>query len=349
MRPLRATIVSYRLGQLDGVSVEAAKWAGALRRLGLSVVTVAGAGAADRLVPGLGAWDRRPPDQQVLAEALSDADVVVAENICSLPLNPAASAATAAALRGRPAVLRHHDLPWQRPGMTARVPDDPAWVHVTVNELSRRQLAERGIEAVTVYNCFCPRPPQGDREATRAALSVTDQGLLFLQPTRAIPRKDVPAGLALAEAFGATFWLTGPAEEGYGPELARRFRRARVPVIHRPAPIDMAGAYAAADVVVLPSTWEGFGNPAVEASLHGRPVVIGPYPVAGELLSLGFGWFSLDERPALGAWLSSPDPGPLEHNREVARRRLSLADLPDRIRPLLESALGRPLDPIPAG
>ena len=337
-------VVSYRLGTLDGVSVEAAKWVGALRRLGLAVTTIAGEGDADRLVAGLGAWDRVPVDEPGLRAALAGADVVVADNICSLPLNPAASAAVARALRGRPAVLRHHDLPWQRRGFTTGVPDHHRWLHVTVNELSRRQLARRGMRAVTVRNRFDPAPPAGDREGVRRVLGVAPDELLALQPTRAIPRKNVPAGLAVARAIGAAYWLTGTAEEDYGPVLARLLDGARR-VIHRPAPGGladhdrvMADAYAAADVVLLPSTWEGFGNPAVEASLHGRPVVVGPYPVAGELAGLGFRWFGLDEIAGLRHRLVHPagrDRARCAHNLAVARERLSLEGLPARLETVL--------------
>jgi glycosyltransferase involved in cell wall biosynthesis len=330
-----AAVVSYRLGGLDGVSVEAAKWAGALRALGLAVWTVAGEGGADRLVPGLGAWTDEAPDRAALTAALDGADVVVAENICSLPLNPAAAAAVAAALRGRPAVLHHHDLPWQRSGMGDAVPDDPHWVHVAITELSRRQLEERGVGAVVVRNRFALEEA-GDRRRGRAEAGIGEAARLALQPTRAIRRKNVPAGLEVARAVGATYWLTGPAEEGYGPELARLLAGAAVHVLRRPAAV-MADAYAAADVVLLPSSWEGFGNPAVEASVHRRPVVVGPYPVAEELRRLGFRWFSLTETGALRDWLDDPDPGLLEHNRKVVRRHLDLADLPAR----LEEVLGR--------
>jgi len=48
-----AAILSFRLGGTDGVSIEAEKWAGALRHLGWHVFSVAGAGPVDILLPGL--------------------------------------------------------------------------------------------------------------------------------------------------------------------------------------------------------------------------------------------------------------------------------------------------------
>lgn len=331
----RAAVVSYRLGGLDGVSVEAAKWVGALRQLGLEVWTVAGEGAADRIVPGLDAWSGAAPDRPGLDAALAGADVVVAENICSLPLNRAAHDAVADCLRGRPAVLHHHDLPWQRPGrgFGDAVPDDPHWAHVTLTDLARREMAERGVAAVTVRNSFALAAP-GDRAAGRAALGIPPETLLALQPTRAIARKNVPGGLAVAAALGATYWLTGPAEEDYGSELERELARAEVPVRRGPAEV-MTDAYAACDVVLLPSLSEGFGNPAVEGSVHLRPVVVGPYPVARELAGLGFRWFGLDQVAQVRAFLAAPDRELLEHNRAVVRRHLALDDLPGRLASVL--------------
>src|SRR5580704_10060352 len=113
-------ILSFRLGGTDGVSVEAAKWASALERLGHRVTTVAGDGPVDHLLPGLAIGAAEPPAPRDVEAALAGADLVVVENLCSLPLNPAAAAVVAAALRGRPAVLHHHDLPWQRPHLADR-------------------------------------------------------------------------------------------------------------------------------------------------------------------------------------------------------------------------------------
>ena len=121
------------------MAVEAAKWRGALTGLGFDTYTVAGHGAVDHLLPGLAIGAAEPPTTGELAGALARADLVVVENLCSLPLNPGAAAAVAASLAGRPAVLHHHDLPWQRPAYVHHPPPptDPRWRHVTINRLSQ--------------------------------------------------------------------------------------------------------------------------------------------------------------------------------------------------------------------
>ncbi|HWC38218.1 MAG TPA: hypothetical protein VG476_06800 [Acidimicrobiales bacterium] len=339
-----AAIVSFRLGGPDGVGVEAAKWAWALGQLGFSLYTVAGDGPVDRLLPGLAMDAREPPTPAEVADALAPADLVVVENLCSLPLNPDAAAVVAKCLGGRPALLRHHDLPWQRARFAhlGPPPTDDHWRHVTINDLSRRQLADWGIEAATIRNAFDTRAAPGDRAATRRAMGLDDETRLLLQPTRAIARKNVPAGLALAESLDAVYWLAGPAEEGYGPVLERVLAGARVPVIHRPGPggplAGMAGPYAACDAVVFPSTWEGFGNPTVESAIYRRPLAVGDYPVVTELVDLGFRWLRADDPAALARWLDRPDPAVLDHNADVARRHFSLSDLPAKLARLMEPA-----------
>ena len=230
----RAAILSYRLGMADGVSVTAAQWATALRRLGLHVTTMAGAGRADVLVEGLAVDAVRAPSRAQLADALDDVDLVVVDNVCSLPMNPRVGEAVAEYLAGRPAVLRHHDLPWEREqyaGLTSWPPDDPQWRHVTINEQARRALAERrGIAATTVHHGFDERPCPWRRAQVRAELGVPTGRPLVLQPTRAIARKNVDAGLALAAAVSGTFWLTGPAEDGFAAEVDRMVAAAKIPV-----------------------------------------------------------------------------------------------------------------------
>ena len=340
--PPTVALVSFRFGATDGVSVETRKWARILDRLGFRTVTVAAEGA-DRLVPGLGIADVEPPEPAALEAALADAELVVVENLCSLPLNPAAGRAVAACLRGRPAILHHHDLPWQRAhlaGITDFPPDDPAWRHVTINDLSRRQLAERGVTAVTIPNGFdTDTPPGGDRDRTRAKLGLGPGELLLVHPTRAIPRKNVAGAIALAEGLDATYWLLGPAEDGYAPELDRLLAAASVLVIHgNPDGITLADAYAAADAVALPSTWEGFGNATIEAAVHRRPLAIGDYPVAREIAAFGFRWFPADDPEPLRAFLDHPDPTLHDANLAIARRHFSLAAVETRLSHLLADA-----------
>jgi glycosyltransferase involved in cell wall biosynthesis len=343
-----AALLSYRLGGTDGVSVEAAKWESALGVLGFSTRRIAGEICGpprpdDAVLPGF-AIDApaRGADAHGLSAALDGADVVVVENLCSLPLNAPASYAASAALarhRGR-VVFHHHDLPWQRArfaGIRDLPPDLPGALHVVLNDRSRADLAVRGIAATTIRNTFDFDTPAGDRARTRIELGVRDDDVLVLQPTRAIGRKNVPGGVRFTEALApllsdrrVVYWLTGPAEDGYGPELARVTRATTLPVVVGRAAC-AADAYAAADVVVFPSTWEGFGNPVVESVIARRPLAAHRYPMLEEILASGLRLFDVDRPAEVAAFLAAPDRAMLERNIGLARRRFSLADLPGRI------------------
>jgi mannosylglucosylglycerate synthase len=307
------------------------------------VITVAGDGPVDFLIPELAMYRTGRPDRRAVERALAGVDLVLVENLCSLPLNPGASEVVADLLRSRPAVMHHHDLAWQRVATSAMPPppDDEAWLHVTINDLSRVQLAERGISATVMRNRFEMNPLPGDRTAMRSRLGIVPDEILVVQPTRAIPRKNVPGGIALAQAIGATYWLLGRAEDGYETELDRILSSAGTPVIWGSPDgkaVEMSDAYAACDVVTMPSFWEGFGNPSVESAVYRRPLAIGPYPVAAELEAFGFDWFALDESGRLAGWLVDRDEALLNHNLEVASREFALADLPDRLGDLFKTA-----------
>ena len=221
-----AALVSFRLGRADGVSVVAERWREALIDLGFDVSTVAGDGPVDRLVPGLAIDAAVEPLVAEVKEALDGFDLVVVENLLTIPMNLASvegrrrgaaraacdppssrSAVAATSLRS------DHRAAARRPFVAPRR-HQPAHAHA--------ELRERlGIEAAYIANAFDVDAPLGNRDRARAALDVADGERLLLHPVRAIERKDVPAALRLAEAVGATYWLPGPAEEGYGPTLDR--------------------------------------------------------------------------------------------------------------------------------
>lgn len=352
--------VSFRLGGHDGVSVVAQTWMDAVAGFGFEVATVAGEGPVDTVLPGLaigafpdgltgvegpGAAGAATIEEltEEVRTALAGVDLVVVENLGTIPMNLPAARAVAGALAGRPALFHHHDPPWQRPRyaeVTELPRDDPSWRHVTICDLTRRQLAERGIDAVTIRNGFDTAAPQLDRATVRVELDMPDDERIVVHPVRAIARKDVPAAIAIAEALGATYWLTGPAEEDYAPTLQRVLAAAEqrgVAVRHHPAP-SVAALNAAADVIAFPSTWEGFGNPPVEAAIHHRPAAVGHYPVAEELRSLGFRWFDPARPAELVRWLEAPDDELLAHNAAVADAHLSLEVMTERLRSLFDEA-----------
>ena len=280
-------------------------------------------------MPGLGWPVTGDPSDLDVRGAIDGADVVIVMNVCSLPLHPRAAEVVARALRGRRAVLLHLDLPWQRDAMVVPdpwPPDDPMWQHVVINEISKTQLAARGIDATVIYNAVDVDEPRGSRAIDAARP-------LLLHPARAIARKNVPAAIRLAEQLGGTYWLTGPAEEGY--PLADVLAAARCPVRHQPMS-NTADAYASSDAVLLTSTWEGFGQPLLEAAVHRRPIAVAPYPVAEELRRFGFRWFPSDDAAPLRQFLGEPDALVHDVNEAIAREHFSL----DRLRADIARLLG---------
>jgi mannosylglucosylglycerate synthase len=335
----RIVLVSFRLGGTDGVAIESAKWIAALETLGHHVHTVAGEGVADMLLPSLAIDAAQSTSVPELEKALADADLVIVENLASLPLNLDARDALYQALQGRRALFHHHDLAWQRPHLAhldgPRA--DSLWHHVTINELSRLELNERGIDAVTIMNSFDCEPPRGRRDSTRLDLNVESRTLVVM-PSRALPRKNVEGALALCEALDAVFWLLGPAEDGYEETLEQLVHSADVDVRRGlPDGFDIHDAYAASDLVVMPSTWEGFGNPVLESVTHRRPLALYPYPVACEIRDFGFRFFDLGEIEAITSFLKHPDYDLYAHNLSIALEHFNVATLPTRLNDLLDS------------
>jgi len=343
-----AVVVSYRLGGDDGVAVEARKWTGALQQLGFATRRVAGRiedehEPDDVEIPGLAIDATAALDEAALRDALVGADLVIVENLCSLPLNLPAARATARALEsfGGRVCFHHHDLPWQRRHLAHLEDEFPPRIegalHLTVNLRSRRELEARGYaSASTVHNRFDLDAPIGNRDATRAAFGFEPDDLVLFQPARAIERKNVPGGIRFAMRLRelmpeqrVQYWLSGPAEDGYQPTLDRLLERAEFPITLGRAGT-AANAYAASDVIVYPSTWEGFGNPTIESIAARRPCAAFPYPVLTEILSTGVRLFSTDAPEALVKFLRDTDTARERYydvNLHRARLSFSLDDL----------------------
>ncbi len=355
--------VSFRFGRTDGVSVVTRTWIDAFRAFGFDVRTVSDGSTPwpdvdHDCIPGLGfvaegTDDRDDPGTHLdepLRTALADVDLVVVENLLTIPMRLAASRSLGRVLAGRRAIVHHHDPPWSRErfaGITELPATDPAWRHVAINRGLVAELAGLGIDAELVHNGFAAPASRTSEEqlalraGVRAALGVAADAALIAHPVRAIERKNVPAAIRLAEAVGATYWLLGPAEEDYAERLAAVLAAARCPVVHHPWD-DTDGIYAAADHVAFPSTWEGFGNPPIEAALRRRTVSVGSYPVADELAEIGFEWFAADDDVRVRLVLEHPDHPTIRSlidiNERVATEHFSIPVMRARLHDVLDAA-----------
>ena len=102
-----------------------------------------------------------------------------------------------------------------------------------------------------------------------------------------------------------------------------------------------ADLYAAADLVDLSSTWEGWGLPVVEAAASGKLIVAGPYPVLDEIRAFGLTTYPLDDVAGLIDVLDRQDAreNVLDANEAIVRRYFGFTSLPAALADLAETAV----------
>ncbi|HEV2590339.1 MAG TPA: glycosyltransferase family 1 protein [Gaiellaceae bacterium] len=95
------------------------------------------------------------------------------------------------------------------------------------------------------------------------------------------PRKDPLRALALAREAGVPLVVAGPEKDA---ALAKQLREEGADVRGWVAKPELAQLYRDAAALVLPSRFEGFGIPALEAMASGTPVVVSDDPALREVV-----------------------------------------------------------------
>ncbi len=242
-------------------------------------------------------------------------NLLIAENVLSLPMHvPLGLALTELiAETGIPVIAHHHDFAWERERFNVHAAGDylraafppalPSIRHVVINSFAARQMAMRiGERSTLIPNVMDfdtpPSEPAQPAAELRAALGVSANEYLLLQPTRIVPRKRIEHAIELARRLEAPCTLVishAAGDEGHAyAEYLREYAQllgvrivfaaeainyqARVTPAGQPV-FALADVYRAADLVTYPSAVEGFGNAFLEAIYYRRPLIMRDYEI----------------------------------------------------------------------
>ena len=241
-------------------------------------------------------------------------ELLLIENALAIPLNiPLGLALTEIiAETGFKVIAHHHDFFWERKRFlvncvwdyfnTAFPPHLPSIRHVVINSSGANQLSLRtGISSMLIPNVmdFDNSPPAPDEysQDVRSSLGVVQDELLFLQPTRVVPRKGIEHAIELTRRLGMKARLVvshASGDEGHAYEqhlreyaqllgVAVNFEskiiREKRGVIDGRKIYTLADVYQHANMVTYPSDIEGFGNAFLEALYFRRPIVVNKYSI----------------------------------------------------------------------
>lgn len=245
-----------------------------------------------------------------------DLDLLIIQNALCIPMNiPLGVAITHfIAETGFPTIAHHHDFYWERDRFSVSAVTDLLWMafppalpqiqNVTINSFAQEDLAHRrGVSSILVPNVldFENEPPEPDDYARsfRRDIGIEEDDVLFLQPTRIVPRKGIEHAIALVSALknercklvishasgdegNDYLFAIQDLAEFHGVDLRfvddqvgdRRGTTADGRQVYT-----LADAYSQADFITYPSIYEGFGNALLEAFYYRKPVLVNRYSI----------------------------------------------------------------------
>lgn len=259
-------------------------------------------------------------------------NILCVQNALCIPMNvPLGLALTNfIAETGIPTIAHHHDFYWERDRFAVNAIGDflgmafppvlPSIQHVTINSFAQQDLCHRrGVSSLLVPNVldFDNPPPEADRytDSFRKDCGLAEDDIIFLQPTRIVPRKGIEHAIyLLAEIDNPKCKLvisheSGDEGEEYSLALQDLARQRGVDLRIVSDRIDevrgtndngeklytLGDAYSQADFITYPSLYEGFGNALVEAIYFKKPALVNRYSIyVTDIEPKGFEFISMD-------------------------------------------------------
>lgn len=252
----------------------------------------------------------------------NDIDLLIAQNTNAMPMALLAGIAVhkVATNRKVATVFHHHDFWWERSRFSRnRIEDllkemmpshDSGLEHVVISSYAGHILKSiKRVDPHIVPNCedFSKAPLiDSYNEDFRRELGFSSEDILFIQPTRIVPRKRIEDSLSLVAGFKSQYpelshrikfiisLYQGDEQDGrYIDEIKQLATQLDVSLFlisHRVASArgeNEAGeklyttrdVLVHADIVTYLPIWEGFGNAYLEAVAARKPVVISTYLV----------------------------------------------------------------------
>ncbi|MGI9455616.1 MAG: glycosyltransferase [Aeoliella sp.] len=245
-----------------------------------------------------------------------DIEILIVQNALTIPMNiPLGVALTMfIAETGFPVIAHHHDFYWERDRFSVNSCGDflrmafpctlPSVQHVTINSEAQRALSHRrGLSSLLVPNVldFDMEPPAIDdfNSDFRESFGIGPDDILFLQPTRVVPRKGIEHAIALLGALKnpqcklVISHESGDEGDEYLHALQEMAEHQGVELVLISDRIGdersvndqgekiylLADAYLHADFITYPSLYEGFGNALIEAFYYRKPALVNRYSI----------------------------------------------------------------------
>jgi glycosyltransferase involved in cell wall biosynthesis len=315
-----------------------------------------------------------------------DIEILIAQNSLTIPMNiPLGLALTTfIAETGFPTIAHHHDFYWERDRFSVNAAADllgmafpPALAsiaHATINSAAQEDLSHRrGVSSILIPNVldFENPPPEPDDYARhfRADANLAEDDIVFLQPTRIVPRKGIEHSIAVVAALKnpkarlVVSHQSGDEGEDYKMALQEMATHSGVDMRFVDEIVDderghlsdgrrvytLEDVYSQSDVITYPSLYEGFGNALLEAFYYRKPVLVNRYSIfVSDIEPRGFqvitmnGYLTRDVINHVEKVIGDDEyrQAMVDHNYELGKAFFSYAVLRRKLRALITNFTG---------